>query len=298
MYNLFVSADENSWDGTPFQMGLSRCISEYTDREIVNKYQDLTEEIIQEIKRFPCLFAYESTCEKSPKFGLIRNVIKRKNLVSIEYDIIELETFLTYQDLDELSFRLDITGWELNRTHWAIKNINLSEELYVKGITLPQGIIRDPKSVDITTHIFDVSLSFPGDVRDYVELVAINLERQIGPNSYFYDNNYKAQLARPSLDVLLQEIYRDRSKLIVVFIGKKYQEKKWCGVEFRAIRDVLLDQQNERIMYIRMDDGNVNGVFNTDGYIDATKHSPEEIANFIVERIAINNAQPPNITAI
>jgi hypothetical protein len=288
MYNLFVSADENSWEGNPFEIDLSRCIREYTDREIVEKYQELSEAIIREIKRFPCLFAYESPCEKAPKFGLIRNVIKRRNLVSIEYDIIELDPFLTYQDLTELSFRLDITGWELNRTHWAIKNINLGEELYVKGITLPQGITRDSKSVDITKHIFDVSLSFPGDIRDYVESVARHLERQIGPNSYFYDNNFKAQLARPSLDVLLQDIYRDRSKLIVVFIGEKYQDKKWCGVEFKAIRDVLFDKKHEKIMYIRTDNSKVDGVFNTDGYIDATTHKPEEIANFIVERIELN----------
>jgi hypothetical protein len=41
-------------------------------------------------------------------------------------------------------------------------------------------------------------------------------------------------------------------------------------------------------MYIRMDDGKVDGVFNTDGYIEATKYRPEEIANFIVERIELN----------
>lgn len=290
MYNLLVSADENSWNGIPFEIDLSRCIREYTDRDIVEKYQDLTDEIVREIKRFPCLFGYESSCEKDPKFGLIRNVIKRRNIVSIEYDIIEIEPFLTYQDMEELSFRLDITGWELNRTHWAIKNVNLADELHAKGVILPQGITRDSKSVDITKHIFEVSLSFPGDVRDYVESVAKHLERQIGPNSYFYDNNYKAQLARPSLDVLLQNIYSKRSKLIVVFIGEKYQEKKWCGVEFRAIKDVIFNKQHEKIMYVRMDTGEVDGVFSTDGYIDATVHRPEEIANFIVERIELNNA--------
>lgn len=261
MYNLLVSADENSWNGTPFEIDLSQCIREYTDRDIVEKYQDLTDDIVHEIKRFPCLFVYESPCEKDSKFGLIRNVIKRRNIVSIEYDIIEIEPFLTYQDLNELSFRLDITGWELNRTHWAIKNINLADELHAKGIILPQGITRDSKSVDITKHIFEVSLSFPGDVRDYVESVAKHLERQIGPKSYFYDNNYKAQLARPSLDVLLQDIYRKRSKLIVVFIGEKYQEKKWCGVEFRAIKDIIFNKQHEKIMYVRIDTGEVEGIF-------------------------------------
>ncbi len=287
MYNLLVSADENSWEGNPFEIDLSRCVREYTDTEIVEKYQNLTESIVREVKRFSCIFAYEIPCEKDPKFGLIRTLTKRKSLVRIEYEIIDLATFLSHQDLTEMAFKLDITGWELNRTHWAIKNINLAEELYTKGITLPQGIIRDTKSVDITKHQFEVSLSFPGDVRDYVESIARHLERHIGPNSYFYDNNYKSQLARPSLDVLLQEIYRDRSKLIVVFLGKGYQNKKWCGVEYRAIKDVIFNKQHDRIMFIRMDEGKVDGVFNTDGYIDATTHNPEEVANFIVERIEL-----------
>lgn len=287
MYNLLVSGDENSWEGAPFEIDLSRCVREYTDTEIVEKYQDLTESVIREIKRFPCILAYESPCEKDPKFGLIRALIKRRNTVSIEYEIIDLPTFLSHQDLTEMSFNFDITGLELYRTHWAVKNINLAEELYAKGIIVPQGIIRDTKSVDITRHQFEVSLSFPGDVRDYVESVARHLERYIGRNSYFYDNNYKSQLARPSLDILLQEIYRDRSKLIVVFIGNEYQKKKWCGVEFRAIKDVIFNKQHNRIMFVRMDDGNVDGVFNTDGYIDAAIHKPEEIANFIVERIEL-----------
>jgi hypothetical protein len=287
MYNLLVSANENSWEGNPFEIDLSRCVREYTDIEIVGKYQDLTEAVVREIKRFPCIFAYETHCEKDPKFGLIRTLTKRRNIVSIEYEIIDLPTFLSHQDLTAMSFKLDITGWELSRTHWAIKNVNLAEELYTKGITLPQGIIRDTKSVDITKHQFEVSLSFPGDVRDYVESVARHLERHIGPNSYFYDNNYKSQLARPSLDILLQEIYRDRSKLIVVFIGDGYQKKKWCGVEFRAIKDVIFDKQHDRIMFIKMDEGKVEGIFNTDGYIDAATHKPEEIADFIMERIEL-----------
>jgi FPC/CPF motif-containing protein YcgG len=88
MYNLFVSADENSWEGIPFEIELSRCVREYTDLELAEKYQDLTEEIIREIKRFPCIFAYELACEKAPKFGLIKAITKRKNLVRVEYNII------------------------------------------------------------------------------------------------------------------------------------------------------------------------------------------------------------------
>jgi hypothetical protein len=142
-------------------------------------------------------------------------------------------------------------------------------------------------TVDLSTHMFDVGLSFPGEARTIVEPIAIRLEADLGPHTYFYDNNYVAQLARPSLDLLLQDIYRKRSKLIVVFLSGDYQRKEWCGVEFRAIKEVLMERQDDRIMFVRMDDGPVDGVFKTDGYVDGRKYSPDHIAKFIQERVSL-----------
>lgn len=143
------------------------------------------------------------------------------------------------------------------------------------------------RTVDLSTHVFDVELSFPGEVRKMVEPIAIRLEAELGPHTYFYDNNYVAQLARPSPDLLLQDIYRKRSKLIVVFLSSDYQYKEWCGVEFRAIKEVLMERQNNRIMFIKMDDGVVDGVFKTDGYVDGRKYSANQISDFIIERISL-----------
>ena len=140
--------------------------------------------------------------------------------------------------------------------------------------------------VDITSHIFDVSLSFPGEVRAIVESIASELEVNIGPHSYFYDNNYKAQLSRPSLDTMLQNIYSN-SRLIVVFLCEKYQEKEWCGIEFRVIKEIIKNKEYNRVMFVRMDDGKVDGVFSIDGYIDGRTHTPKEIADFIVERLVL-----------
>ena len=141
------------------------------------------------------------------------------------------------------------------------------------------------KDVDITKHSFEVAFSFPGEVREYVESIASELETEIGPDSYFYDSNYKAQLARPSLDLLLQDIYRNRSKLIVVFLCKKYQEKEWCGIEFRVISEIIMERELQKIMFVKMDEGRVEGVFKTDGYIDGRTHAPSDVASFIKERV-------------
>lgn len=287
MYNLFVSFDPDAWNGEPCFLETARCVREYTDVEITERYGNFTEEQAAEMMRLPCIFAHEASCQKDPKFGIIRNLTNRQGKVKIEYEIINITPFISHQDILKMQFELDVTEWEMNRTHWAIKDVNLPKELFSQGIHLPNWTRNEPKLVDITQHHFDVAFSFPGEVRGYVETIAKELEREIGPNSYFYDNNYKAQLARPSLNILLQDIYRNKSKLVVIFLCEKYQEKEWCGIEFRAIQEIIMEKQHEKVMFIRMDDGQVDGIFKTDGYIDGRHHSPEQVASFIQQRVQL-----------
>lgn len=295
MYNLFVSGHEEAWNGEPYLFETSRCVSEFmefTDTKLIKRFGELDAAAISELQRFPCIFAYEwnqpkFSVGKPPKFGVIRNLTKRQGKVRIEYKIEEIEPFLSADDLSELAFALDIPRAELCWTHWAVKDIDLSKELSAKGIFLPNWARNISKAVDITTYTFEVALSFPGEVRPFVKTIAAELEKNIGSDSYFYDNNYVSQLARPSLDVLLQDIYRNRSKLVVVFLCGDYQHKEWCGVEFRAIKEIIMERNNEKIMLVKMDDGLVDGVFKTDGYIDSRKHSPEYIARLIQERVEL-----------
>jgi hypothetical protein len=145
--------------------------------------------------------------------------------------------------------------------------------------------MSDP--IDITKHFFDVAVTFAGEYRSTVEPVVREVEKRLGTNHVFYDNTYLSQLARPSLNILLQDIYRNRSKLVVVFLGERYQEKKWCGLEFKAIQEMIMDKEIAKIMYIRLDAGKVEGVFHTDGYIDGTQFSPPRLASFICERFSL-----------
>ena len=284
MYNLFVSGNDEAWEGESYLIETSRCVREYTDNEITKRFAELDATAIGELQPLPCIFAYESGCKKPPRFGVIRNITKRQGQVRIEFVIKDVEPFLTVDDLTTLAFELDIEKYEMNRTHWAVKDVNLARELRARGISLPGWARSISKAVDITTHVFDVALSFPGEARSFVEPIAIELERNIGPNSYFYDNNYVSQLARPSLDTLLQDIYRNRSKLVVIFLSGDYQRKEWCGIEFRAIKEIIMEREHKKIMFVRMDDAGVDGVFKTDGYVDGRKFKPEEIARFIQER--------------
>lgn len=291
MYNLFVSGNGADWEGSPFDIDPRRCVSEYTASEITTKFETLDVAAVSELKKLPCIFAYESGVKKPPRFGVIRTITKRQDVVRIEYEIMSLEPFLTLDDLDKLAFELDIGKWEMNRTHWAVKDVNLAKELKACGVFLPAWARDLSKAVDITTHNFDVALSFPGEVRSTVDKIAFELERRLGPHSYFYDNNYVSQLARPSFDVLLQDIYRNRAKLVVVFLSGDYQSKEWCGIEFRAVREIIKNRDHDKVMFVKMDHGRVDGVFETDGYVDGAKYSTDEIAGFIQERVDVINYQ-------
>jgi hypothetical protein len=131
---------------------------------------------------------------------------------------------------------------------------------------------------------FDVSLSFPGEKRPFVSQVAAGLrERSV---NVFYDQYFEAELARPNLDVLLQHIYHDCSKLVVVFICRDYEQKEWCGLEWRAIRDLIKKKRSQNLMLFRFDDAEMAGLLSIDGYIDLRDRTPEDAVRAILQRTA------------
>jgi len=291
VYNLLVSSNSEAWNGEPWQVERSRCVREYTSDAIHQAYGALGPAEIDQLRRFPCIFAYETFNKLDPKFGLIRDVTVRQDGVRVDYELHKLDAFLTAKQLEDMTFELEIDKWELNRTHWAVKEVNLAAELNRKGIALPRWTGMTGPRINLADHQFDVALSFPGEARGYVEQVAEHLEQLLGPDRYFYDRNYTAQLARPSLDTFLQAIYRNRSLMVVVFAGGDYQLKDWCGIEFRAVREIINAREHDRIMFVRMDDGEVEGIFRHDGYVDARHHDPAEIAGFIAERVDLLKAK-------
>jgi hypothetical protein len=132
---------------------------------------------------------------------------------------------------------------------------------------------------------FRVALSFPGPNRPFVARVANALKADLGENAVFYDEDYQAQLARPNLDVLLQEVYRKKSDLVVVFLSEHYQNREWCHLEWRAIREIIKSRQDNTVMLVRLDDSPVDGLFSIDGYIDGQKFTPEEVSQMVVIRL-------------
>jgi len=135
---------------------------------------------------------------------------------------------------------------------------------------------------------FDIALSFPGEHRGFVKNVADILATQLDRERVFYDAYYEAELARPDLDTYLQEIYHDQAELVVVFLCTEFEQKEWCGLEWRAVRDLLKQKKTAEIMPVRLDDTDIRGLLSIDGYIDAEDIDPAELADLIVQRLRLN----------
>lgn len=132
---------------------------------------------------------------------------------------------------------------------------------------------------------FLVALSFPGTQRELVENVANQLGVEIGRDRVLYDRFYEAEFARPNLDTYLQGLYRDESELVVVFLCRSYAERDWPGLEWRAIRELIRKKEDSTIMLVQVDDGDVPGVFEIDGRLDARGRDACWVAERVLERL-------------
>jgi tetratricopeptide (TPR) repeat protein len=141
---------------------------------------------------------------------------------------------------------------------------------------------------DMTTQSrrFRVALSFPGEKRAFVSQVAEYLSQRLGRERVFYDAYYEAELARPDLDLYLGNIYRNDSDLVVPFFCAPYDRKNWCRLEWRQMRDILLNLEGHRIMPFRFDDTPIPGFLSIDGYLKIEKRSPQEVAELILQRLS------------
>ncbi len=77
----------------------------------------------------------------------------------------------------------------------------------------------------------------------------------------------------------------------MVFLCEEYDEKEWCGIEWRAIRDIIKARSDEKVMFMRFDNADIKGLFSIDGYVNLKNTSPELASKYILERIQANEVK-------
>lgn len=132
---------------------------------------------------------------------------------------------------------------------------------------------------------YRVALSFAGAQRELVEAVAERLAERLGRDQIFYDRNYPADMGRFDLDLYLQPVYRDRSRLVVVFLSEDYGRSEWCRAEWLAIRELRNRGRSDQILLLRVADGQIRGLADTDVPVDVRDSEPGRIADLIHQRL-------------
>ena len=132
---------------------------------------------------------------------------------------------------------------------------------------------------------FRVALSFPGEHRARVEKIAEALAGTLGREKVLYDRWYGAEFNRLNLSVYLSALYHDESDLIAVFLCREYDDKEWCGLEWRACLDLIKKRNDVRLMFFRLDEAEIPGLYSIDGYQDIRNMSDAEVAAAILSQL-------------
>jgi hypothetical protein len=286
MFNLLVTAHEGAWELPAYEYTRDRFLEHTNDKERT-LFKTLTAEHIELLKSFPCVFAYEGKTHPI-RIGYIRSLKERSRSILIEYEFEQEITPIPFARIEPLRNLLDIGEWEMNRTHWAVKDEDLFKRLYDAGLVDQKFINPVGKTGKLEELRFKVAFSFPGELREKVLEIVNLLKGSLPAGTIFYDDDFTAQLARPNLDNLLQTVYLKNSDLIVVFLSSDYEKKMWCGIEWRAIRGIINNKSDHAVMFIRSDDAEIPGVYTHDGYIDLKRFSANKVADFILERVRLN----------
>lgn len=144
-------------------------------------------------------------------------------------------------------------------------------------------------------YLFHVAASFAGEDRSRVSPLLKRLE-DLGIR-VFYDEKFQAELWGVNLVQRLQEIYTKQARYTLLFASANYIKptKKWTKLEYQAAQARALEQNEEYLLPIRLDDAVIPGLLPTVGYLDLRKHTVDEIAKALVQKLATQRNDPADL---
>jgi hypothetical protein len=137
---------------------------------------------------------------------------------------------------------------------------------------------------------YDVTLSFAGEDREYVEKVATTLKQN--GIEVFYDKFEEVDLWGKDLGVHFDYVYRKGSRYCVIFISENYKKKIWTNHEIKTAISRAIETNVEYILPARFDDTEIDGIRPTLGFIDLRKIEAENFAHLIIKKLEKEPSTP------
>lgn len=250
MFNFLVTAEEGAWDKPGYEYARVRFL-EYTSEEIAASFRELETAQLRALKELPCLFAYEGTSEPM-RVGRLKSIKLRdkgRSLLIVP-EIDPAIPPIPFETIERVQVLLDIRGWELNRTHWAIKDEDLFQVLVEAGVALNGAPASKVSKADLprpTDAAFQA-----GSVGAFIEHV---LAMDHGGNEVFYRGHSNRTKYRLEPSILRKDeqgnyVYRDaedqlyRELLVsnsIDFHGDTYTLDRLVRMQHYSLPTRLLD---------------------------------------------------------
>jgi len=229
-------------------------------------------ESLKVLESIQSILMYEEEVADPPgetvRVGQMRDIRAHSETRSVSFRFRESGR-LTRTALLKQAHRLQMTKWESTRTHWAIKDGDVPQELVTQVAPLPLQ--------------YDIVLSFAGEDREYVEAVATFLDDRAV--SCFYDKNEQATLWGKDLAEHFDLIYRKLGRYCVMFISDHYARKMWTTHERRSALARAMDQASEYVLPARFDDSEIPGLRPTVGYVDIKEMPADDLGRLILQKL-------------
>lgn len=129
MYNLLVAGA--GWSGERDRLGSSR-LFEHTDTTVIDQFRRGETVDFARLLALPALFMSENDArpdEQIARVGSINRVRQVGRDLAIEYAYDPPISGLTNAKVTALADELHIGSWELSRTHWSVKDVDLCRVL-------------------------------------------------------------------------------------------------------------------------------------------------------------------------
>jgi hypothetical protein len=266
MFNVLISADGTAWESSGRMTMSSERMLEHSGTESGTiSLDDPT--TLGVLERVTSLLLYEEGASADTvRVGQLRDI--RVGRMQITFQFSETGR-IPPERFAECRPRLQISEWEMRRTHWAVKDGDIPQDVMAHVVPTPRR--------------YDIVLSFAGEDRPYVERVAAFLEdRNI---AVFYDKYEGTTLWGKDLALHFDTVYRRQGRFCVMFISRHYAEKVWTRHERRSVFARALTERTEYVLPVRFDDTEIDGLPPTIGYLDLRTLSAEELGAAILQKL-------------
>jgi len=212
------------------------------------------------------------------------------------FSVLRSEAGLTPCDTPEISDELKaggvLTVYRFENPYGpTVRALEIAISVAEQHSNAPQILKKEPEVQVGTTNSkrFRVAFSFAGGKRDFVGKTARILANLFGEKSILYDKYHEAEFARSDLGIYLPDLYHKQADLVVVVACKEYEDREWCGLEWTAIHALLKNRRVEEVLLSRFDRATIKGLYDTAGWIDLDTKSPDQAAQLILKRLALND---------